>query len=158
MKSGLQMIEIPSGLVTLSDRRTQSKWSVEVGSFLLGQTPITQAQYAAVMGKNPSAAIGDNRPVEQVSWWDAMAFCNALSEQEGLALVYGFEPATEQVKWNPHAGGYRLPTEAEWERACRAGSEGPRYGLFVRHCLVCRELRRAKSRRWAKATERLWAI
>jgi len=70
--------------------------------FYLGVYEITQAQYETVMGTNPSLFKGPNRPVETVSWDDAQAFCRRLSEREGVE--------------------YRLPTEAEWEYACRAGS------------------------------------
>ncbi len=64
-------------------------------------------------------------PVEGVSWLDAVQFCNALSQAEGLAPAYRFHT---DVEWDTSADGYRLPTEAEWEHACRAGTTGPRYG------------------------------
>jgi formylglycine-generating enzyme required for sulfatase activity len=86
--------------------------------FYLGVTEVTQGQYRAVTGDNPSNYKGsDDLPVEQVSWNDAIAFCNKLSEREGLKAYYKFG-AGEQSGGD----GYRLPTEAEWEYACRAGA------------------------------------
>jgi formylglycine-generating enzyme required for sulfatase activity len=122
------MIAIRPGRVTLTDRRTQRSWSVELAPYLLAPVPITQARYAQVTGQQPSAAQGDQLPVEGVSWWDAVGFCNALSQREGLALAYRVDADAEAVEWDPSAGGYRLPTEAEWEHACRAGTTGARYG------------------------------
>lgn len=121
------MITIPSGKVILSDRRTQRKWLVELTPYQLGAFPVTQAQYAEVIGQYPSAAKGDRLPVEGVSWWDAVRFCNALSQHEGLSPAYGRED-DEGIEWDESADGYRLPTEAEWEQACRAGTTGARYG------------------------------
>ncbi|MBL8801222.1 MAG: formylglycine-generating enzyme family protein [Planctomycetes bacterium] len=78
--------------------------------FWMGATEVTQAQYAALMGTNPSNFPGANNPVEQVSWFDAQAYCAALTAQQSAqgAVPQGYE--------------YRLPTEAEWEYACRAGT------------------------------------
>ncbi|MBM4247480.1 MAG: hypothetical protein FJ148_27445, partial [Deltaproteobacteria bacterium] len=78
--------------------------------FWLGKHEVTQARYQALMGSNPSAFVGPDRPVEQVSWQQAMAYCAALTAREAAAgrLPWGYE--------------YRLPTEAEWEYAARAGS------------------------------------
>jgi formylglycine-generating enzyme required for sulfatase activity len=73
--------------------------------FHLAAHPVTQAQWQAVMGGNPSKFPGRDRPVEGVSWDDCREFCRRLGEKE--------------------EGTYRLPTEAEWEHACRAGSAGP---------------------------------
>lgn len=123
-----EMIAIAAGRVTLSDRRTQHSWSVEVAPYQLAAAPITQAQYAEVTGERPSTAQGDQLPVEGVSWWDAVRFCNARSERDGLTPVYDLDANGEGIEWDTTADGYRLPTEAEWEYACRAGTTGPRYG------------------------------
>ncbi|QUY46309.1 formylglycine-generating enzyme family protein [Acaryochloris marina] len=78
---------------------------VTVPSFYLGRYPVTQAQWKAIMRTNPSNSKGANRPVERVSWNDATEFCQKLSQKSGKL--------------------YRLPSEAEWEYACRAGTITP---------------------------------
>jgi len=122
------MIVIAPGQVTLSDRRTQRSWAVELAPYELAASPITQARYAQVTGQQPSTAQGDQLPVEGVSWLDAVQFCNALSQREGLAPAYRLHGDGEGIDWDASADGYRLPTEAEWEHACRAGTTGARYG------------------------------
>ncbi|MBU4486442.1 MAG: SUMF1/EgtB/PvdO family nonheme iron enzyme [Candidatus Delongbacteria bacterium] len=81
--------------------------SVTVGDFYIGKYEVTQAQYQAVMGKNPSNFKGDNLPVESVTWNDAVEYCRKLSQKEGVT--------------------YRLPTEAEWEYAARGGNQSRAY-------------------------------
>ena len=120
------MITIPAGRVTLTDRRTQSSWSVAFAPYQLSAVPVTQALYAQVTGQRPSTARGDDLPVEGVSWLDAVGFCNALSGQEGLPPAYHLDG--DGVECDAAVDGYRLPTEAEWEHACRSGTTSPRYG------------------------------
>jgi formylglycine-generating enzyme required for sulfatase activity len=120
------MLAIPSGRVTLSDRRTQRTWTVDLAPYELAAAPVTQAQYERVLGDRPSTAVGGQLPVESLQWLDAVRFCNALSRSEGLTPVYCVEGET--AEWEQAADGYRLPTEAEWEHACRAGTTAARYG------------------------------
>ncbi|MEV5840490.1 SUMF1/EgtB/PvdO family nonheme iron enzyme [Streptomyces sp. NPDC051985] len=123
-----KMIAVPPGQVTLSDRRTQRSWPVDLAPYEIAAFPVTQALYAHVTGQRPSTARGDELPVESVSWWDAVRFCNALSQQQRIPSAYHFGAGGEDIEWDASAGGYRLPSEAEWEHACRAGTTGPHYG------------------------------
>ena len=100
----MKLVLIPAGKFMLGAEGPQQQHEVTISKpFYMGVTEVTQAQYEAVMGTNPSHTKGATNPVEMVSWNDATEFCKKLSEKTRQAV--------------------RLPTEAEWEYACRAGTQ-----------------------------------
>jgi formylglycine-generating enzyme required for sulfatase activity len=112
----IEMVLVPGGSFLMGSPENETGHSdkekprrrVTVGDFYIGKYEVTQAQWRAVMGGNPSHFKGDDLPVENVSWNDAKEFCRRLSEMTGAK--------------------YRLPTEAEWEYACRAKTDGAHAG------------------------------
>ena len=123
----IEMVSIPGGTFQMGDTRNEGLTdekpvhTVTVSGFKMGKYEITQKQYQTVIGTNPSTSTNcDDCPVETVSWMDAVAFCNALSDREGKQKVYTINGA--DVGINLSVNGYRLPTEAEWEYAAGGGS------------------------------------
>jgi formylglycine-generating enzyme required for sulfatase activity/serine/threonine protein kinase len=108
--AAIEMVRLPAGRFEMGspegqgEREEHPRHTVAVESFYIGRYEVTQRQWSTVMGSNPSAHVGQDLPVELVSWHEAMEFCERVSRQSGRV--------------------YRLPTEAEWEYACRAGSDG----------------------------------
>lgn len=114
------MVVILGGRFTMGDKDEPDAplHEVVVSSFLMDTHLVTQEKFQRLMKTNPSRWKGDQNPVEQLRWGDAITYCNRRSEAEGLEPCYDLK--TLQCRFE--ATGYRLPTEAEWEYACRAGT------------------------------------
>jgi len=117
----INMVELPGGEFTMGDgsESDNKAHKVKLSPFKIQETQVTQEQYEAIMRENPSDFKGKDNPVETVSWNKSIEFCNRLSKKENLESVYNAETKVADFSKN----GYHLPTEAQWEYACRAGSD-----------------------------------
>jgi formylglycine-generating enzyme required for sulfatase activity len=126
-RCGMNMVSILGGQFTMGASEgpidVKPAHEVKVDGFLMDQCEITQENYEGVTGKNPARRKSPKNPVEQVTWTAAVKFCNARSMQEGLTPCYN----TNTWECDFSGSGYRLPTEAEWEYACRAGTQSRFY-------------------------------
>ena len=124
-KLGIEMLAVPAGSFTMGDNSgdtdEQPAHQVRVSGFSIDVREVTQESYQKLMGKNPAKFKNPDSPVERASWVSAAQYCNMRSSLEGFTPCY--DPQTYQCDFA--ADGYRLPTEAEWEYACRAGTTAP---------------------------------
>lgn len=118
-------LDLNSSIVEVNKKYELKRWvkqnfiKIPGKDYLISRTEVTQKLYKSIMGTNPSCFEGDNNPVECVSWYDAIEFCNALSEYHGYEPVYTRNGSS--VTWNENANGFRLPTVEEWQYAAKGG-------------------------------------
>ena len=118
--SGIDMVRIPAGECLIGDEGGEPDqrpvFKLYILAFYMDTCEVTQKAYEALVGRNPSKFKGPDRPVDRVSWFDAVKYCNLRSQKEGLHPCYDLKTLACDFA----ADGYRLPNEAEWEYACRA--------------------------------------
>ncbi len=128
-KSSIEMVYVKGGTFQMGSDKGKDDQKpmhrVTVSSFNIGKYEVTQKQWMDVMGDNPSYWRGYEKPVEKITWYDCINFCNQLSQNEGLTPVY--KRTGDRITMNIDANGYRLPTEAEWEYASRGGNKSNGY-------------------------------
>jgi formylglycine-generating enzyme required for sulfatase activity len=125
----IEMVRIPGGSFWMGS--ADDDWAasaderprhlVALSPYWMAEVPVTQKLYREVMNAEPGSPEGDDLPINNVSWFDAVRFCNRLSQMEGLVPAYREEK--DDWRWDRAADGYRLPTEAEWEYAARGDDE-----------------------------------
>jgi formylglycine-generating enzyme required for sulfatase activity len=124
-ETGIKMVLLPAGDFLMGDAGEEADerpaHKVHLDPLCIDVYEVTQASYEGLMGRNPSKSQGPDKPVERVSYYAAITYCNMRSHKEGLKECY--DPETLACDFS--ANGYRLPTEAEWEYACRAGTKSP---------------------------------
>jgi dienelactone hydrolase len=114
---GRDLVRIPQTQADVTDPATGISVGVTVGEFMIAPAEVTQAEYETVAGNNPAFHSGAERPVENVSWWDAIRYCNLRSARDGLEPCYDLATGQRLRGCN----GYRLPTNAEWQTAAGKG-------------------------------------
>ncbi len=126
---GLEMVRIPGGVFRMGSPADEAGrfdnegpvHEVRVSAFTMMRVPVTRHLYLSIMQPETSLSEADEHPMTRVSWFAAVQFCNRLSQHQGLSPCYQIDGTN--VQWDHDATGYRLPTEAEWEYACRAGTQ-----------------------------------
>ncbi|PFI33903.1 cytoplasmic protein [Bacillus thuringiensis] len=122
------MVNIPAGEVVLRDDRIKKEWLAQIQPFLLAKYAVTTELYDAITNSTLNNFENNHKPVVNISWNDAIAFCNVLSKKAGLKEYYSISDGGQIVRCKLDSNGYRLPSEAEWQYACKAGTTGYTYG------------------------------
>ena len=122
------MFNIQKGEVVLRDDRIKKEWQVQIKPFLLAKYVVTMELYDGIINSTCNDYKNSNKPVVNISWHDAITFCNSLSKTAGLTEFYSIQDDGKKVSCNLHSNGYRLPSEAEWQYACKADTPGYTYG------------------------------
>ncbi|WP_176581063.1 formylglycine-generating enzyme family protein [Bacillus thuringiensis] len=122
------MVNIPAGEVVLRDDRIKKEWLVQIQPFLLAKYAVTTELYDAITNSTLNNFVKNHKPVVNISWNDAITFCNVLSKKAGLKEYYSISDGGQIVRCKLDSNGYRLPSEAEWQYACKAGTTGYTYG------------------------------